>query len=214
LPGLQLRLDKLAWGRPGHRRCLKPDILTIDGGEATVALAADAADAEGFADVVLGQAWPLRGRIHIAEREITWLPAGERSVAFVPAGGGLLPHLTVAQNIGYGVPRRHGGDYLHSQVTYVADRLDLRALLGWRPYEISAHERLRVALARAMCHRPGAQAVLIEDLAGHLPCHPAVSECLRAYPDLPILIVSDDLQRVETLRPPSVLWKVVDADAA
>ncbi|WP_424534124.1 ATP-binding cassette domain-containing protein [Sphaerisporangium viridialbum] len=214
MPGLQLQLDGLTWEHGGDLRALKPDPLVVEAGETAVVLAGDAADAEAFTDVLLAQAWPLRGRIRIAGREIISLPADARGIALVPAGGGLFPHLTVEQNIAFGLRGPRGGGFHKGQVNYVAGRLNLQGFLAWRPHELSPDERLRVALARAMCHWQAARAVVIEDRAGYTPCHAAVSESLKAYPDLPVLVVSDDRHRVETLRTPTGSWEVVDADAS
>ncbi|MFC4588464.1 ATP-binding cassette domain-containing protein [Sphaerisporangium corydalis] len=214
MAGLQLQLDGISWEHDGGRRSLKPGHLLAEGGTTSVVLAADAADAEAFIDVVLGQTWPDQGTIRISGNEITSLPTEERGIAFVPPGGGLLPHLTAEQNIAFGVERRYRADHRRKHVHYVAGRLGLQGLLGWRPYELSPDERLRVALARAMCRWHAAKAVLIEDRAGHTPCHAAVSECLKTYVDLPVLVVSDDRHRVETLRSPGGSWEVVDGDGS
>ncbi|WP_326822199.1 ATP-binding cassette domain-containing protein [Streptosporangium sp. NBC_01639] len=212
MPGLHLQLDDLCWKHGANRRALKPGRLTVEAGRTGVVLAHDAADAEAFSDVLLGQAWPVRGRILITGREITSLSPADRGIAFVPAGGGLFPHLTIEQNIEFGVRGRHREEFRKGQVNYVAERLNLRGLLGWRPHDLSLDERLRVALARAMCHWQAARAVLIEDRDGYPPCHAAVSESLKAYPDLPVLVVSDDRNRVETLRSPTASWEITGAD--
>lgn len=39
-----------------------------------------------------------------------------------------------------------------------------------------------------------------------------MSESLKAYPDLPVLVVSDDRNRVETLRSPTASWEITGAD--
>ncbi|SNT57604.1 ABC transporter [Streptosporangium subroseum] len=212
MPGLRLQLDGLSWEHGQDKRTLKPDRLVVDAGETAVVLARDAPDAHAFTDVLLGQAWPLTGTVWISGREVTSLPTEDRGIALVPAGGGLFPHLTIEQNIGFGVRRRYRHDFRRGQVNYVAGRLNLHGILSWRPHDLSPDERLRVALARAMCHWQAARAVVIEDHAGYTPCHAAVSESLKAYPDLPILVVSDDRHRVETLRASTFSWEVVDAD--
>ncbi|GAA4236682.1 ABC-type taurine transport system ATPase subunit [Streptosporangium album] len=218
-PHWEFHLDGLRWEHEGNGRALKPDSLVVQTGQTGVVLADGTADAETFTDVLLGQAWPIRGRILIGHREITSLSSEERGIAFVPAGGSLFPHLTVEQNIEFGVRNRHPdnsrkehANHRKGHVNLVAGRLNLHGFLGWRPHDLSPDERLRVALARAMCHWPTAEAVVIEDRAGYPPCHVAVSESLKAYPDLPVLVVSDDRHRVEMLRTPAASWEVVDAD--
>jgi ABC-type thiamine transport system ATPase subunit len=214
VPGLRLQLDDLRWKHGPDQRALNPRHLVVDAGETAVVLARDTLEANAFTDVLLGQVWPVGGKIWISGGEITSLPPEERGIALVPAGGGLFPHLTIEQNIGFGVRRRYRDDFRRGQVNYVAGRLNLLGFLGWRPHELSPDERLRVALARAMCHWQAARAVVIEDRAGYTPCHAAVSESLKAYPDLPILIVSDDGHRVQTLRAPTASWEIVDVDGS
>ncbi|GHE43986.1 hypothetical protein GCM10017673_52670 [Streptosporangium violaceochromogenes] len=212
MSGLHLEVDRLSWNNGGDRRTLKPDRLFVGAGETAVVLAGDAADADAFGDVLLGQTWPLTGKIRISGREVTSLPCEERGIALVPAGGGLLPHLTIEQNIGFGVRGGRTEEFRRGQVRYVAGRLNLRGALTLRPHDLSPDERLRVALARAMCHWQAAGAVIVEDHTGHTPCHAAVSESLKAYPDLPVLVVSDDRHRVETLHSPTASWEIVNAD--
>jgi ABC-type sugar transport system ATPase subunit len=62
--------------------------------------------ARAVARVVAGLAAPRSGRILVGERDVTALAPARRQIGYVPAGGGLLPHLTVRRNIGYGLRRR------------------------------------------------------------------------------------------------------------
>ncbi|MFC7640180.1 ATP-binding cassette domain-containing protein [Streptosporangium lutulentum] len=172
MPGLRLQLDGLSWEHGQDKRTLKPDQLVVDTGDTAVVLARDAADIHAFTDVLLGQTWPLTGTIWIAGREVTSLPTEDRGIALVPAGGGLFPHLTIEQNIGFAVRRRHRDGFRRGQVNYVAGRLNLHGILSWRPHDLSPDERLRVALARAMCHWQAAMAVVIEDHSGYTPVTP------------------------------------------
>ncbi|MEV7012584.1 ATP-binding cassette domain-containing protein [Streptosporangium sp. NPDC051022] len=210
--GPLLELDELSWDQDGCPRTLKPRHLLVEAGTKAVVLAKDAADADAFGDVLIGQDWPTRGRIRISNDDVTRLASRERGIALVPAGGGLLPHLSIEQNIGFGIPSRHPEDSWKKRVKYTAGQLNLHGFLDCRPHDLSPDERLRVALARAMCRWPTAKIVVVEDRTGHPPCHAAVSESLKAYPDLPVLVVTDDRHRVETLHTSATAWEIVDAD--
>jgi molybdate transport system ATP-binding protein len=100
------------------------------------------------------------GKISFGEK--VWLdssaricaPARERSVGFVPQQFGLFPHLTVEQNIGYGLNRmRH--QLRVSRVTEIVRWLGLAGLEKRRPMQLSGGQQQRVALGRAIAPSPG-----------------------------------------------------------
>ncbi|GGK85331.1 hypothetical protein Sme01_30040 [Sphaerisporangium melleum] len=212
MTGLRLELDDLLWEHGGGRRALSPRRLAAAPGRVAVVLAPDSGEADAFTDLLVGESWPRKGTIRISGQEITSLGGEDRGIALVPAGGGLFPHLTVEQNIAFGMREDRRGAYRRGYVAYVAGRLNLQGMLAIGAHELSPDERLRVALARAMCRWQAARAVVVEDRTGHPPCHAAVSETLNAYPDLPVVVVSDDGDRVAALRGPALSWEVVAAD--
>jgi putative ABC transport system ATP-binding protein len=75
-----------------------------------------------------------------------------RSIGYVLQTGGLLPYLTVRQNIGLSCRMR--GIPLHERVEAIAERLEIAAQLDKLPATLSVGERQRVAIARAVVHRP------------------------------------------------------------
>jgi putative spermidine/putrescine transport system ATP-binding protein len=95
------------------------------------------------------------GTVSIAGRDVTRLATHRRGIGIVHQDHALWPHLTVAENVGFGlemrrVPRRE-------RLSQVADMLDLVGLgdLGHRlPGQLSGGQRQRVALARALIVRP------------------------------------------------------------
>src|SRR5438046_6560239 len=100
-----------------------------------VAVVADADAGRALSRVVAGLARPLSGRIEVDAREVTGLPAGRRQIGYVPAGGGLLPHLTVRRNIGYGLRHRETVyEVTRDWVSVVIERLELAATLDLRPH--------------------------------------------------------------------------------
>lgn len=88
-----------------------------------------------------------------------WVPAHRRSVAYLPQDGALFPHLTVGQNVAFGLRRApdHGAT--------VSDLLELvsldPALAERRPDQLSGGQQQRVALARALAVRP--RALLLDE---------------------------------------------------
>ncbi|MFB9237824.1 ATP-binding cassette domain-containing protein [Plantactinospora siamensis] len=115
-----------------------------------------------LARVVLGLAAPLAGRVRVGGRDVTALPPAGRQVGYVPAGGGLLPHLSVRSNIGYGQRRREEVHAVIDEwIDTVVDRLELAPSLRLLPHQLNEAQRFRVALARAAAGLPE---VLVVDL--------------------------------------------------
>ena len=92
------------------------------------------------------------GTIHLDGREVTDLPSEDRRVALVYQDYALFPHLTVAQNIAYGLRFVKRGDRAH--IEGLIDLLRLGHLLDRRPLTLSGGERQRTALARALAVKP------------------------------------------------------------
>jgi multiple sugar transport system ATP-binding protein len=95
------------------------------------------------------------GSIHIGGRDVTNVRPAARNVSMVFQSYALFPHLTVSENIGFGlVVREEPKREVRSRVDEAARLVGVTELLGRRPYELSGGERQRVALARALVRRP------------------------------------------------------------
>ena len=120
-----------------------------------VVAGADAATA--LARVVAGLTPPVSGRILVGDRDVTALPPGSRQIGYVPRGGALLPHLTVRQNIEYLVWRQESvHEIVRRWASTLIYKLELGPVLEQRPHEITAQQRMRGALARAVVSMPEA----------------------------------------------------------
>ena len=81
-----------------------------------------------------------------------WVPPHRRGIGYVPQEGGLFPHLTVGQNVTFGLDRAEASD---ERLRELLDLVSLDpAFAGRRPDQLSGGEQARVALARAMAIRP------------------------------------------------------------
>ncbi len=106
--------------------------------------------------MVAGFETPNEGRVFIGERDVTTLPANRRDIGFVFQNYALFPHLTVFDNVAYGLRVRGRGDDEIRRA--VGEVLALVGLAGYEPQfssQLSGGEQQRVALARAIVIRPG-----------------------------------------------------------
>ncbi|MEV0383365.1 ATP-binding cassette domain-containing protein [Nonomuraea sp. NPDC050643] len=205
-----LELSGLAWGAHGRLRGIAPDPLTVDSGRTAVVVAGGAAEADAFIDILLGLEMPAGGRISVGGQEITMRLPAEREIGLVPAGAGLLPHMTVAKNLALAARYGLAPPFVHGRVEFMARRMGIHSHLSAKPHQLGHEERLNVALARALCRLLPVKAMVIEDRTGYGPCHAAVSAALRADPGLAVVVVTDDRTRVASLASPSHLWEIAD----
>jgi ABC-type sugar transport system ATPase subunit len=97
------------------------------------------------------------GSVAVGGRDVTGAPPGERDVAMVFQDYALYPHLSVAENIAFGLrARKAPRTDVDRQVTEAASKVGLGAVLTALPGRLSGGERQRVALARALVRRPAA----------------------------------------------------------
>jgi ABC-type sugar transport system ATPase subunit len=97
------------------------------------------------------------GVIQIGDRDVTRIRPAARNVAMVFQSYALFPHLTVRENIAFGlVVREEPKAEVRTRVAEASELVGVGALLDRRPFELSGGERQRVALARALVRRPDA----------------------------------------------------------
>jgi multiple sugar transport system ATP-binding protein len=107
------------------------------------------------------------GAILIGDRDVTDLAPRSRDVAMVFQTYALYPHMTVRQNLGYGLKaRRTPKPEIARRVADVADLLGLTDLLERRPAQLSGGQRQRVAMGRAIAREP--QAFLLDEPLSNL----------------------------------------------
>ena len=95
------------------------------------------------------------GTVHIGERDVTHLPPKSRDVAMVFQSYALYPHMTVHDNLAFGLKLRHVAKAdIDRRVKEAADILELGPLLARKPRELSGGQRQRVALGRAIVREP------------------------------------------------------------
>jgi sn-glycerol 3-phosphate transport system ATP-binding protein len=101
--------------------------------------------------LIAGLEAPTTGRIRILGRDVTDLSPSERGIAMVFQSYALFPHLSVAENIIFGLKVRNvGRGERTARLTRVAEIVGLKDQLARRPSQLSGGQRQRVALARAL----------------------------------------------------------------
>ena len=95
------------------------------------------------------------GDIYIGDRSVKDVSPGDRNVSMVFQNYALFPHMTVLQNLSFGLKaRKEAKATIRSKIDTTADKLGLQELLKRRPGELSGGQRQRVALGRAMVREP------------------------------------------------------------
>jgi multiple sugar transport system ATP-binding protein len=95
------------------------------------------------------------GEVYIDDRQVTDLPPKDRDVAMVFQNYALYPHMTVEQNLGFGLKlRKMPKDETKRRVLDAARILGLEPLLDRKPVALSGGQRQRVAMGRAMVREP------------------------------------------------------------
>ena len=152
--GASLRIDNLS-RHYGDVRAVDNLNLEIPAGTFLTLLGASGCGKSTTLALVAGLDKPNGGRIYLGEEDITDLPPNERGMAMVFQSYALYPHMTVAENIAFGLKlRRRPKEEIATRVQNVAATLDLSHLLERRPSQLSGGQQQRVGLGRALVKQP------------------------------------------------------------
>jgi putative spermidine/putrescine transport system ATP-binding protein len=117
--------------------------------------------------MIAGFEAPTEGRVFLAGADVTDLPPYERDVNTVFQDYALFPHMSVAENVGYGLlVKKVATDERRARVADALAMVRLEAFGDRRPSELSGGQRQRVALARALVNRP--EVLLLDEPLGAL----------------------------------------------
>ena len=105
--------------------------------------------------MIAGFSEPTSGSIHFGERDVTHLQANERNTGMVFQSYALWPHMTVAQNVAFGLDvRKVAADEKQRRVEKALDSVQMLQYAQRKPNELSGGQQQRVALARALVIEP------------------------------------------------------------
>jgi multiple sugar transport system ATP-binding protein len=131
--------------------------LEIDAGEFMVLVGPSGCGKTSLLRLIAGLEEATSGRILIGGRDVTDFAPRKRDVAMVFQSYALYPHMSVRQNLGYGLKvRRTAKADIRRRVEEVARMLRLEELLDRRPAQLSGGQRQRVAMGRAVIREPRA----------------------------------------------------------
>ncbi len=151
----------------GDIRAVDGVTLDVENGEFFSLLGPSGSGKTTCLRMIAGFEHPSAGRIELYGRDVTNLPPYEREVNTVFQNYTLFPHMTVAENIGYGLMVK--GVDKAERVRRVGEMLDLvhlPAMEKRKPSQLSGGQQQRVALARALVNRP--RVLLLDEPLGAL----------------------------------------------
>ncbi len=138
----------------GAHAVLRGIDFTVERGALTVLLGPSGCGKSTTLRLIAGLEQVGSGRILIGARDVTGLPPSKRDVSMVFQSYALFPHLSVAENITFGLRvRKVSADERRRRLSETAELLGLGPLLERKPSQISGGQQQRVALGRAIVAR-------------------------------------------------------------
>ena len=129
--------------------------FTVDDGEFMVLLGPSGCGKSTTLRMIAGLESISEGTLAIDSRKVNDVPAKDRDIAMVFQSYALYPHMTVADNLAFGLKRRKvDGAEIASRVKAASAILGLDELLQRKPFALSGGQRQRVALGRAIVREP------------------------------------------------------------
>jgi inositol-phosphate transport system ATP-binding protein len=151
---MELKLSKFT-KRFGVVTVIEDMDLTVESGEMIALLGPSGCGKSTTLFAICGIHKMSGGTLHFGERNVTTVPAQQRSVGVVFQNYALYPHMTVEQNIGFPLKvQKLSKSAIKSEVARLADLVQIGELLDRRPAQLSGGQQQRVALARAMIRKP------------------------------------------------------------
>ncbi|WP_030767412.1 ABC transporter ATP-binding protein [Streptomyces sp. NRRL F-2664] len=149
----------------GTFTAVHPLDLTIPQGSFFALLGASGCGKTTTLRMIAGLEEPSTGTVHLGDRDVTHLPPHKRPVNTVFQSYALFPHLTIFENIAFGL-RRRGIKSVKKQVDEMLELVQLGQFAQRKPHQLSGGQQQRVAVARALINHP--QVLLLDEPLGAL----------------------------------------------
>ncbi|WP_299817462.1 sn-glycerol-3-phosphate ABC transporter ATP-binding protein UgpC [uncultured Jannaschia sp.] len=131
--------------------------LEVGEGELVVFVGPSGCGKSTLLRLIAGLDQPTSGTIEIDGRDVTRVSAADRGLAMVFQSYALYPHMTVQQNLSFGLQNtKMARDEVGRRVSEAARMLEIEPLLERRPTQLSGGQRQRVAIGRAIVREPAA----------------------------------------------------------
>jgi ABC-type sugar transport system ATPase subunit len=151
----EIELRRLAKNYPGGVEALKPIDLIVGAGELLVVLGPSGSGKTTLLRLIAGLENPSSGSVWIDARDMSRVPPHRRDVAMVFQNPALYPHLSVFDNLAFGLRARGvSRSQARAQVNTLAGVLGLDRVLARRPAALSGGQWQRVAIGRALARQP------------------------------------------------------------
>jgi putative spermidine/putrescine transport system ATP-binding protein len=153
--------------RFGAFTAVHPLDLTIEGGQMLALLGPSGCGKTTTLRMIAGFERPDQGQVLIADRDVTLLRPAKRRLGMVFQNYSLFPHMTVAQNVAFGLRMQHVGHAQRDARTrQILDMVQLASMEDRFPRQLSGGQQQRVALARSLVTNP--QILLLDEPLGAL----------------------------------------------
>ncbi|MFQ3585462.1 MAG: sulfate/molybdate ABC transporter ATP-binding protein [Cyanobacteriota bacterium] len=164
--------------RFGDFQALRPTDLTIETGSLVALLGPSGSGKSTLLRLIAGLEMPDTGRILLTGRDATYASVQERNIGFVFQHYALFKHMTVRQNVAFGLEiRKASRAEIRARVDELLELVQLSGFGDRYPSQLSGGQRQRVALARALAVEP--QVLLLDEPFGALDAK--VRKELRAW---------------------------------
>lgn len=162
-----LRVEGLTKIYDGAVKAVDNVSLTVATGEIFALLGSSGCGKSTLLRMLAGFETPTKGKIFLAEQDITNLPPYKRPINMMFQSYALFPHLSVWENIAFGLKRDHRPkNEIVDQVEKMLGLVQLTKYANRKPHQLSGGQQQRVALARSLAKRP--KLLLLDEPLGAL----------------------------------------------